>query len=718
MPDLAIPEVKSNFYRNGILLFALGAAILYWELLFIRWMGSCVRIVAYFSNFVLIAAFLGLGAGALLSRKKIHLTKFLIPAICLCMVLGPLLGMVDNRDFDDSSEYFWYGTALGVLPSIPMDFFRDLIPEMNLPSWTVLCLVFTMVAGVFMIFGNILGEWFGRLRPLPAYSFEIAGSLAGILLFALVSMNQLPPTIWFLIGIIFLFLVLPQGRSGMLISGALCLLTMMFCGAFERNYIWSPYYKIHFSHMGGYLDSQEKKFVEFGENHGYQVSVNNDYHQMIVNLSQRDKENNFFKSWRSLYDFPHRSEGPLGEGRILIVGAGTGNDVSAALRKTQREIDVVEIDPEIIRLGRKFHPEEPYSNPRVNIINDDARHYFVSTENQYAKVVFGFLDSHTLLSSYTSVRLDNFVYTQEALEKVYELLLPGGELFLTFASNREWIHERFANMLDLVFNRPTQFWSETKYGGFANGVIYYNKKPLVESSADGAGYASTRFPQTNLSTDDWPFLYLEKPTVPTHYIGFIIFTIGMSLMSLLLLPGGQRKIEMKYFFMGAGFFLIETSNIVKLSLLYGSTWVVNITVFSGILFLILVGNWTSIRFSERRIPFFFILLLMSCLLSYGVESKTLLQIDSVYSQGVLAILIFLGPIFFASIIFALLIRKEKNFYAVYGSNLLGAMVGGASEYLSLMMGFKFLILIAMAYYGLAWLFAGWVNSKVISVGVD
>jgi hypothetical protein len=46
---------------------------LFWELVLIRWLGACIRVVADFSNFVLIAAFFGLRAGALLARYQLRL---------------------------------------------------------------------------------------------------------------------------------------------------------------------------------------------------------------------------------------------------------------------------------------------------------------------------------------------------------------------------------------------------------------------------------------------------------------------------------------------------------------------------------------------------------------------------------------------------------------------------------------------------------------------
>ncbi|HNC75635.1 MAG TPA: hypothetical protein PK362_12210, partial [Elusimicrobiota bacterium] len=51
-------------------LWVASATILFQELLFIRWIGTEVRVLAYFPNLLLLAAFLGLGLGCLAVNGK------------------------------------------------------------------------------------------------------------------------------------------------------------------------------------------------------------------------------------------------------------------------------------------------------------------------------------------------------------------------------------------------------------------------------------------------------------------------------------------------------------------------------------------------------------------------------------------------------------------------------------------------------------------------
>ncbi len=371
--------------KGELLLFACGAAILFWELLLIRWMGSCIRIVAYFSNFILIATFLGLGAGALLARYKFSLEKLLFPICCLCLMLGPILGAFSHDNPNSTSEYIWQWGVSGVGTPDYSENLRDWVPTGKASYWILLATSFISVIGVFLVLGQMLGIFFKKTSPLKAYFLEIGGSVLGIALFGILSFNNFPPSLWFLTGFILLFMIVQPNVKIYLISAILCVFTLLAGSKFEQNYIWSPYYKIQLLKMNEYRDNSTGKIVNLDDKFGYHVSVNNDYHQLIINLANRDNEEEFFKSWRWLYEYPYRTDNNSVEGPILIVGAGTGNDVSAALRKTHSQIDVVEIDPQIIRVGKLFHPEEPYSNRRVTIINDDARHYFAITKKNTPK---------------------------------------------------------------------------------------------------------------------------------------------------------------------------------------------------------------------------------------------------------------------------------------------------------------------------------------------
>jgi len=665
-----------------------GFAALYWELALIRWLSSCVRIVAYFSNFVLIAAFFGLGAGALLTSRRLRLQRGIVPMLALAILIGLALSGFHHPNPQSPDEYIWIGAPLAV----PVDTGKGW-----LGLAVVLPAVYAVSAAVFVIFGEWIGQLFEEHEPLWGYSVEIGGSVLGIAAFALLSHLQVGPMGWFGLGFVILIPLLQGGRVALGLAAISAVAAMALTAPFAGQFTWSPYYRIFTQPLTMLFDRDAGTVQTFDEPLGHTLSVNNDYHQMIVDLRERPDDLTFQAEWRALYDAPYRDIDKLPAGPILVVGAGTGNDVSAALRRTNREVHAVEIDPGIVALGRRLHPEKPYANPRVKLTVNDARNFFQRAEHKYALVVFGFLDSHTLLSSFSSLRLDNFVYTRESLQQVRRILAPGGRVALTFASNRDWIHARFQTLIAEVFGGRTEVIKVTDdKSSYANGVVYVSRvsdDPPVRVGAVG----------DPLPEDDWPFLYLRKPHVAGHYQPFLALVVLLGLASLLLLPRGQRQIRLPYFFLGAAFFLVETSNVISLSLLYGSTWTVNVTVFTGVLVLVLLGNLTVAKTSRPLLKPAFALLAVSVLVAWATPTSVLLELSHEALRAPAAVAVFLGPVYFASIVFATLIRTEERMFAAYGSNILGAVVGGASEYLSMVHGFKFLLLVTFGLYLLAWL---------------
>jgi len=667
---------------NARRLLLCGLAALFWELALIRWLGASIRIVAYFSNLVLISAFFGLGIGALAARFAIRLERLIAPLTALLVMLGPWLGGLWHSNPSGGDEFIWIGAPLGI-PS-PGDASSRIVS-----AGVVLVLVYGVTAAVFTAFGQYMGRLFKTHPPLRAYSLEIAGSVLGIALFSALSWAQTSPSVWFAVGTLLLVLLLPQRLPDGAVAALLGVLVIAATHAESGRFVWSPYYRISVEPLLSVREPGTKHLVEFEEPVGRVLTVNNDYHQMMLDLRPRESEHAFLSGWRSFYDAPYAAYealSPLPAGDVLVVGAGTGNDVAAALRGTDKRVTAVEIDPAIAGLGRKLHAERPYDDPRVTLVVDDARSFFHrAPSGRYAIVVFGFLDSHRLLSAFSSVRLDNFIYTQEAMAEVRRLLAPGGRVALSFASNERWIHERLLALVDGAFSRPTGFTLDRQ--GYANGILYLNErsepKPVPRHAA-------------LVPTDDWPFLYLRERRIPGHNLMFLLVAVAMSAAALLLLPRGERRLRLPYFLLGAAFFLLETSNVVRMALLYGSTWWVNTVVFAGILLLVLLSNLTAARW---RVPIGACVALLALLILCAalVPADTLLSLAA-WPRALVAVLVFLGPVYFGGLLFARLIERETRLFEAYGSNVLGAVVGGAAEYLSLVLGYRFLLALALLFY--------------------
>ena len=118
--------------------------------------------------------------------------------------------------------------------------------------------------------------------------------------------------------------------------------------------------------------------------------MNNRPHQTMAPLSILLAEQPFYA-----YPYAHL---PAGPGDVLIVGAGSGNDVALALAEGATHVDAVEIDPVLQRLGRDLHPDHPYQDPRVTVHIDDGRAFLERTHHRYDLILFALPDSLTLVS--------------------------------------------------------------------------------------------------------------------------------------------------------------------------------------------------------------------------------------------------------------------------------------------------------------------------------
>jgi hypothetical protein len=161
-----------------------------------------------------------------------------------------------------------------------------------------------------------------------------------------------------------------------------------------------------------------------------------------------------------------------------------------------------------------------------------------------------------------------------------------------------------------------------------------------------------------------------------------------------------RDIRPVMFFLGAAFLLLETKSITEFSLLFGSTWTVNLFVILGILIVILIANLLLLRFPAFPRGIFFGGLLLSLALCYGLPVKELLEENPVIRD--LVTMIFTGlPVLFAAGLFASCFQHETESAVALGWNLLGAVVGGLLEYASMFLGIKALYLLAGCLYAAA-----------------
>lgn len=669
-------------------LLLISALSLYLELAVIRWIAGEVRLFSYFKNLTLLAAFLGLGIGFGIARRKdVRSSYSLLLALLVSLVIGV-------KQFTGSFSLVYPGEAeealFWVFPSshwvAPILFFVPIL------------LLFLMVMFAFVPIGQAVANEMAEHSPLPAYIANILASLAGVWLFALSSALKTPPLVWFGLGA--LGVVVYGAKRGILTWPSVGLQAGVLFGLAltEGSAIWSPYQKIMISE-----DLKQRQSDGQLVRVGYQLDTQVGFHQLASNLSpaflaQFAGELPELEALAYNYDLPYRLISENAE--VLIVGAGMGNDVAAALRGGIGAVDAVEIDPGILEAGFRLHPERPYDDERVVPVVDDARSFIGRAEKRYDAIVFGLLDSHTLLSSFSTVRLDSFVYTEESFRAARDRLSENGIVSVTFLAIQPWIEERLAWMLEDVFGQDRVYIYRGELGSTflagaldsatasANGLVPWQSEPPPEGPP--------------MPTDDWPYLYLKAKRIPTVYWQALAL-IGVACLAIMArsFPGMLRP-DWHFWFLGAAFLLIEFKSITELALLFGTTWLVNAIAISGVLLMILCANLVVLRTRKISLPIAFGLLIFSIVAIYFFPVQSLNQLDFLprllAGGGLLSL-----PLFFSGLIFAESLRRSGETSRPLASNLSGAMFGGMLEYGSLAWGIKSLYLMAIGLYILAWL---------------
>src|SRR5205807_2554752 len=204
------------------------------------------------------------------------------------------------------------------------------------------------------------------------------------------------------------------------------------------------------------------------------------------------------------------------------------------------------------------------------------------------------------------------------------------------------------------------------------------------------------------ATDDHPFPYLQTSTLPSAYL----LMLGLILLGsvVLIRVGGGSFSRMRGYldlaFMGAAFLLLETKNIVQFALLFGATWFVNALVFAGVLVAVYLAVETARRVRLPRPAVLYGTLIASLAVAWLVPQESLLALP-VVPRFLAGSAPAFAPVFLANLVFAQRFADVHNSGTAFAVNLLGAMVGGALEYLSLVTGYRVLLIVIGVLYGLA-----------------
>ena len=633
--------------------------MLFVELALIRWITANNVYITEATNFVLLASFLGIGIG--------------------------FLNAASGRDF-----LRWTPLALVALVAFVLEFpvilhsgaggpliFSGVGQSRALPQPVSFSLVFLLTVAVMAGIGQGVARIFIRFRPLSAYRLDILGSIAGIALFSLLSFLDQPPATWGAIACGGLLIVLaPRIRIWQVVAlGAVVLL--LTWQSVSPNQMWSPYNKLT-------LHKRHGNSVLF-------ISANNIPYQGIHPLSAIRRNKQFY-----LLPYQHVARASLGN--VLIIGAGNGNDVAVALSEGARHVDAVEIDPLLVQIGRQYHPAHPYQSPRVTVHIADGRQYLQDTRQRYNLILYALPDSLTSLAGQSGIRLESYLLTTEALAAARAHLAPGGT-FAMYNYYAPFVLNRYATTIEDAFGRDPC----AQLGGFLQGR---RMAVLTIHPGEPVPNCTTFWHGTRVApaTDNRPFPYLPSATIPAPYL-WLLGAILLASLLLVRLAGGPLRRMRSYLdlaFMGAAFLLLETKSIVQFALLFGTTWFVNALVFAGVLVAVYLAVETARWVRLPPSPVLYVALICALAVAWIVPQEALLGLP-VVARFLAASALAFAPVYLANLVFAQRFSGVETAATAFAANLLGAMVGGTLEYLSLITGYQFLLIVTAVLYGLAFI---------------
>lgn len=322
----------------------------------------------------------------------------------------------------------------------------------------------------------------------------------------------------------------------------------------------------------------------------------------------------------------------------------------------------------------------------------DGREFLQDTAKRYNLILFALPDSLEAVSGQSAVRLESFLLTAQSVQTVKKHLVPGGT-FAMYNYYAPFLLNRYATTVASAFGTAPCQNIGPPLGGRRLAVLTARTGGPVRNCASfwhGRRVAP--------ATDDHPFPYLPRPSIPSSYL----WTLGG-----ILAGSGRRAWQGMHryadlFCMGAAFMLLETKNIVQYALLFGTTWLVNSLVFAGVLLAVYLAVETARHVKLPHPWVLYGLLIASLAVTWLIPPDAPLGLP-VIPRFLAASALALAPVFLANLVFAQRFAGVATTSTAFAANLLGHILGGALEYLALLTGYRFLLIIIAVLYALAFL---------------
>ena len=662
-------------------LFAVSWLLLFAEVMCIRWLGIEVPLLQVFPAMVLTTIFIGTSAGLATYTKPLPSTSLL------------LFSSVTTLIFLISANY------------LPVEKLSLLDSTTIVISLLVLGLLVVNLTIAFLAIGRSMGTEFARMPALKAYSANLAGSIAGVLAFAIISWLWLPPALWLLIcGALAWFLT---GKKYIpVLAIVLAASAMLAC---PEGTVWSPYGKIRTVPAARLFKDtpDDGSYVLFINGHmfhgGQTIQPGTSLQELADKLKGQMEWTKLYRMWVEIPFYMSTAHD-----NMLVLGAGSGSDVAVALQHNAKHIDAVERDAYIATCGRDKHPNKPFADARVSTHVADARTFLRYSKDKYDLIQFAYLDPGVTLKLSSFLRSDNFVYTKESIESALARLNDHGIISVSFATGGDSpVTRRLYKTIADANNHKPPFALVQDYTGscfflFGPGLKESGLPPEIYKLGGLRPWPGKgEYSDTKTSTDDWPFLYLEFTVVAVILYFCVLTSAAVLPLTVIIKEGLSGKLRFNeagpMILLGLAFMLMETKSITQLSLLYGATWIVSAVVIFTILLLACLSNWLVDRFNIRDLRIGYSGLVCTLLLDYFWKVPAHSDMAPLMLAGISAFVVCL-PVFFGGMVFSILLARAGNSVMSLSANVIGVAFGGLLEHVCIVYGIRSLSLLALALY--------------------
>jgi spermidine synthase len=423
-----------------------------------------------------ICAFILMGLGALLAQiillrelMKVFSGNELTAGIVLAAWLlwtglgSALSGAFADRLPNKPSIFATVQLILSVILLASFLLTRYLRPLLGIPAGEIASLL-QMVAGIFVLLiplclcsgflfalgCSLLGEITGKgARPIgQVYAYEALGAGIGGIAFSLLLIHILTPWQICLLTAALLalsaFLLSRRLRLAVLVWISLLIGLLVFVGAqldlISQGWGWQ----------------------------GYRVVASKDTIYGNITVISAGPQVSFFENglWTFTYPDPQTAEEAIHFAllehpqpkELLLIGGGVGGLIGEALKHPSlRHVDYVELDPNLVSMGRVYLPPEAtvaLDDTRVEIISLDGRRFVHHGKRHYDVVILHLPDP-------TTAQL-NRCYTQEFFTEVAAILNEGGVFYFSVQSSENVIGHTLAQFLSSLYWTMQEVFPEVK----------------------------------------------------------------------------------------------------------------------------------------------------------------------------------------------------------------------------------------------------------------